>query len=73
MRPDAANLERFLRGRLAGYVLPRAWRFVDALPRDSLGKLLPGAGTGAASARGMLPRRLWSKAWAKLFLPRRHA
>jgi len=40
VRPDAANLERFLRARLAGYALPRAWRFVDALPRDALGKLV---------------------------------
>ena len=36
---DAAALERFCRGRLAGYKLPREFRFVDSLPRTSAGKL----------------------------------
>ena len=36
---DAATLEAFCRGRLAGYKLPREFRFVDALPRTSSGKL----------------------------------
>jgi len=39
-RTGAAELERFLRTRLAGYKHPRAWRFVGALPRNASGKLL---------------------------------
>ena len=40
--PDQAStaaLERFCRGQLAGYKLPREFRFVDSLPRTSAGKL----------------------------------
>lgn len=37
---DAAALERHLRSRLAGYKVPRAWRFVEALPRNAGGKLV---------------------------------
>jgi O-succinylbenzoic acid--CoA ligase len=36
---DAAALESFCRTRLAGYKLPRDFRFVDALPRTPGGKL----------------------------------
>jgi O-succinylbenzoic acid--CoA ligase len=36
---DTAALERFCRGQLAGYKLPREFRFVDSLPRTSAGKL----------------------------------
>jgi O-succinylbenzoic acid--CoA ligase len=36
---DAATLEAYCRGRLAGYKLPREFRFVSALPRTSSGKL----------------------------------
>jgi len=36
---DAAALQDFCRGRLAGYKLPREFRFVDALPRTGGGKL----------------------------------
>lgn len=38
-RADAGALERWARGRLAGYKVPRAWRFVGALPRNAGGKL----------------------------------
>lgn len=37
---DAAALERFVRTRLAGYKVPRAWRFVPDLPHNAAGKLL---------------------------------
>lgn len=44
LRPGAGaaapELDRFLRGRLAGYKIPRVWRFVGALPRNAGGKLL---------------------------------
>lgn len=33
-------LETYLRERLAGYKIPRQWRFVDALPRNPTGKVL---------------------------------
>jgi len=36
---DAAALESFCRARLAGYKLPRDFRFVDTLPRTAGGKL----------------------------------
>jgi O-succinylbenzoic acid--CoA ligase len=36
---DAADLQRFCRSRMAGYKLPREFRFVDALPRTGSGKL----------------------------------
>jgi len=37
---DAEELVAFARGRLAGYKLPRALAFVDALPRTPSGKVL---------------------------------
>jgi acyl-CoA synthetase (AMP-forming)/AMP-acid ligase II len=37
---DQASLEAFCRGRLADFKRPRQWRFVDELPRNSMGKLL---------------------------------
>lgn len=39
--PDVGQVELdgFLRTRLAGYKIPRRWRFVDELPRTSIGKL----------------------------------
>jgi long-chain acyl-CoA synthetase len=37
---DAEELVAFARGRLAGYKLPRALAFVDALPRTASGKVL---------------------------------
>jgi long-chain acyl-CoA synthetase len=36
----AESLETELRGRVAGYKIPRSWTFVDALPRSAAGKLL---------------------------------
>lgn len=38
-RPDPGALEHLARARLAGYKVPRAWRFVAALPRNAGGKL----------------------------------
>jgi acyl-CoA synthetase (AMP-forming)/AMP-acid ligase II len=39
-RVDAEELVAFARERLAGYKLPRAIAFVDALPRTASGKVL---------------------------------
>lgn len=36
---SAASLDEFLRPRLAGYKIPRRWRFVSELPRTNLGKI----------------------------------
>ncbi|MCB9559133.1 MAG: AMP-binding protein [Kofleriaceae bacterium] len=36
---DAAALDAWLRRRLAAYKVPRAWRFVTALPRTATGKI----------------------------------
>ena len=48
--PDAQALARFCRGRLAGFKVPREFRFVGALPRTAAGKLrrteLPGIVAG---------------------------
>jgi long-chain acyl-CoA synthetase len=33
-------LQEYLRGRLAGFKVPRQVKFVDALPRDPSGKLM---------------------------------
>jgi long-chain acyl-CoA synthetase len=38
--PDAAALERHCRERLAAYKVPRAFQFVDDLPKTSSGKIL---------------------------------
>jgi len=38
-RPDRAELVRFLRGRLAGYKIPRRYVFPDDLPRTATGKI----------------------------------
>jgi O-succinylbenzoic acid--CoA ligase len=38
--PGEAQLLEFCRAQLAGYKLPRAIRFVDALPRNAAGKVL---------------------------------
>ena len=47
---DAARLAAYLRGRLAGYKIPRSFVFVDALPHTGSGKvqksLLPRDGAG---------------------------
>ena len=48
--PDAQALARFCRGQLAGFKVPREFRFVGALPRTAAGKLrrteLPGIVAG---------------------------
>ena len=45
---DEVELERFCRGQLASYKLPRRVRFVEELPRNAMGKvqkhLLPRGG-----------------------------
>ena len=38
--PSPEALEDFCRGRLADFKRPRRWRFVDELPRSTMGKLL---------------------------------
>ncbi|MGH7212647.1 MAG: AMP-binding enzyme, partial [Acetobacteraceae bacterium] len=38
--PDAAELAAFCRARLSGYKVPKEFRLVDALPRNSMGKIL---------------------------------
>jgi O-succinylbenzoic acid--CoA ligase len=48
---EAAALERFVRSQLASYKVPRAWRFVDALPRNAGGKLLRSALIDSARPR----------------------
>lgn len=54
-RPGDEALQRFCREQLAGYAVPVAFHWIDALPRTSAGKLLrralPEAGPGA-SERG---------------------
>jgi malonyl-CoA/methylmalonyl-CoA synthetase len=37
---EAADLEAWCAERLASYKRPRAWRFVDTLPRNAMGKIL---------------------------------
>ncbi len=37
--PDPAELEAFLRERLAAFKVPRRWVFVDELPRTASGKV----------------------------------
>jgi len=39
LTPGAAELEAFLRRRLAAYKVPRRWVFVDDLPRTATGKI----------------------------------
>jgi O-succinylbenzoic acid--CoA ligase len=41
-RLKIGDLAAFLRGRLAGYKIPRVWRFVDALPQTESGKVKRG-------------------------------
>ncbi len=38
--PDAGEMAEFCRARLSGYKVPKEFRFVDALPRNSMGKVL---------------------------------
>lgn len=39
MSTDATDLEAFCRQALAGYKIPRRWRFVDQLPQNATGKI----------------------------------
>ncbi|MEE3853526.1 hypothetical protein VZC37_24545 [Gordonia sp. LSe1-13] len=39
---DAAEMETFCRSRLARYKVPREIHVVDALPRNSVGKVVKG-------------------------------
>jgi acyl-coenzyme A synthetase/AMP-(fatty) acid ligase len=39
-RPEARDIEEFVAERLAPYKRPRAYRFVEALPRTANGKLM---------------------------------
>jgi acyl-CoA synthetase (AMP-forming)/AMP-acid ligase II len=36
---NVRDLEAFVREHLAGYKVPRRWRFVETLPRNAIGKL----------------------------------
>ena len=36
------SLSSLCRARLAPYKVPRQWKFVDAIPRNSMGKVLKG-------------------------------
>lgn len=38
--PDAEEMRLYCRERLAGFKVPAQWMFVDALPRNAVGKLL---------------------------------
>ncbi|MBN9038701.1 MAG: long-chain fatty acid--CoA ligase, partial [Rhizobiales bacterium] len=38
--PDIAALRAHCAGELADYAVPRKWRFVDALPKNPMGKVL---------------------------------
>jgi acyl-CoA synthetase (AMP-forming)/AMP-acid ligase II len=40
--PDPDQLEQHCRAVLAGYKIPRAWHFVDSLPRNAAGKITKG-------------------------------
>jgi acyl-CoA synthetase (AMP-forming)/AMP-acid ligase II len=37
---DSGEIEEFLRGKLAGYKIPRRYEFVDGFPRNATGKVL---------------------------------
>lgn len=39
IRVDEAALEQYCRGQLASYKCPRKWHFVEALPRNAMGKI----------------------------------
>ena len=40
--PDLADIERFVRARLASVKIPKEWHFVDELPRNATGKVMKG-------------------------------
>jgi long-chain acyl-CoA synthetase len=39
-RPTGEELDAYCRQHLAGYKVPRAWEFVDELPKSATGKIL---------------------------------
>lgn len=38
-QPSAEDLARYCRERLAGFKVPRIWRFVDSYPQTTSGKI----------------------------------
>lgn len=52
MAPDEATLETFLRGKLAGYKIPRHYEFVEHFPRNATGKVLKRVMRSDRSAQG---------------------
>jgi long-chain acyl-CoA synthetase len=50
--PDAAALDAHCLERIARYKRPKAWRIVDALPKNAYGKVLKTDLRAAEAARG---------------------
>jgi acyl-CoA synthetase (AMP-forming)/AMP-acid ligase II len=48
--PTAEELIAFCRERLADYKVPRRVDFIDALPRNAMGRVMKGALTGEGAA-----------------------
>ncbi len=55
-RPTTQELRRFCQSRLAGYKVPVAFEFVDALPRSTVGKVRRHALTTGCANSGFYPR-----------------
>ncbi|MEU7815183.1 fatty acid--CoA ligase family protein [Pseudonocardia sp. NPDC049154] len=51
--PDPAELRAYARARLAGFKVPVAWEFVEALPRNPNGKVLRRELTARAAQAGL--------------------
>jgi hypothetical protein len=47
----AEELREFLRGRVAGWLLPERWAFIEAVPKTSVGKVDKKAGPGQPRRR----------------------
>ncbi len=54
--PTMQELRRFCRERLAGYKVPVAFEFVDALPRSAVGKVQRHALKRGCADAGLYPR-----------------